>query len=613
MRGGMSDRPARQIAAERVRAVYDQMPVALAASVVIAALTAVALYRPAIQGWLSLWAAAVAGLSLMRLAGWAAFRRAVARGARVIPWEPAALVGAAASGLLWGAVGALLFPPDQAHQLFLSFVIGGMCAGAVTVHSAHLPTVLLFIWPAAAPLALRLLLLGSAIDTVSAAMTAVFASALSVIAWRFHLSFGRTAGLQLALAERSHQLAAANARLQAEIAEHQATEATLRHAQKMQSIGRLTAGMAHDFNNLLAVVGGSVGLLQAKLPPHDRYADHLATILDAVDRGALLTRQLLAFARQQKLQPRPTDPNGLLRDMTPLLRGVVGGKVRLQFDLAADVWPAEVDPNAVEHAVMNLVINARDALDQDGSIRLATANATMADGSVEGRLAAGDYVCVSIADTGCGMSEQVLARAFEPFFSTKDSGKGSGLGLSQVDSIMRQSGGAVDIASALGQGTRVTLYLPRACAADAARPAEPDIAAAEPAAESPAAGSRVFVVAGDPALRAASVAALQRAGHEALAAGNTAGALRLVQTEIPPDLVVLQAPMPEGTGDLLARLIRHRFAAVPIVFVTADPAAEDLAGERWVLPIPFGPDALPDLVAQALPERDRLPGANEPA
>ncbi|MBV9755572.1 MAG: hypothetical protein JO047_00810 [Alphaproteobacteria bacterium] len=609
----MSDRPMRLIAAERIRAVYDQMPVALATSVVIAGLTAVVLDRPAIRTRLLLWVAAVAVLNLGRLAGWVAFRRAMARRARVLPWEPALLAGAAVSGLAWGAAGGLLFPPDQAHQLFLAFVIGGLCAGAVTVHSAHLPSVLLFVWPATAPLALRLVLLGAGLDTVSAAMTAVFAAALSAIAYRFHVSFGKTADLQLALAERSRELAATNARLQAEVAEHQATEASLRHAQKMQAVGRLTAGMAHDFNNLLAVVGGSVGLLQAKLPPHDRYAGHLETIIEAVDRGALLTRQLLAFARQQKLQPRPTDPNGLLRDMAPLLRSVVGGKVRLELELGAEVWPTEIDPNAIEHAVMNLVINARDAMEQGGTVRLGTANAVIGEGNCKAKLEPGDYVAVSVTDTGSGMSEQVLARAFDPFFTTKDSGKGSGLGLSQVDSIMRQSGGAVDIESAPGRGTRVTLYLPRARAADAALHAarQAEVAGEEPVV-SPA-GSRVFVIAGDAALRAAVVAALRRAGHETLAGGNTAGALRLIQTEIPPDAVVLQAPMPEGTGDLLARLIRHRFAAVPIVFVTADSAAEELAEERWVLPAPFAPDALLELVSRAARDGDRLSGSNEAA
>lgn len=612
----MSEGPARLVAAERIRAVYDQMPVTLATAVVNAALTAAVLYRPAIRDWLLAWLAVVVGLSLTRFAGWAAFRRAMARQARILPWGPLALAGAAASGLVWGAAGALLFPPDQAYQLFLAFVIGGMCAGAATVNSTHLPTVLLFVWPATLPLAVRLLLLGSALGTVCAAMTLVFASALSVIAYRFHVSFGKTARLQFTLAEQSRELAAANAQLQAEIAEHQATESALRHAQKMQAIGRVTAGMAHDFNNLLAVVSGSVGLLQAKLPAHDRYAGHLATIVEAVDRGALLTRQLLAFARQQKLQPRPTEPNALLRDMTPLLRSVLGGKMHIAFDLAPDIWPAEIDPNAIEHAVMNLVINARDAMEPGGTVRIATANTTVAEGGSNAKLAAGEYVTIAVADTGSGMSEQVLERAFDPFFTTKDSGKGSGLGLSQVDSITRQSGGTVGVESAPGRGTCITLYLPRSHEADTAPSAQPADDAASSLAEEPAlspAGSRVFVIAGDTQLRAASVAALQRAGHEVLAVGNTAAALRLVQTAIAPDLVILQAPMPEGTDDLLTRLVRHRFASVPIAFLTADPEAAELAGEQWVLRAPFGSDELSTLVAQAVQERERLSGPIEPA
>jgi signal transduction histidine kinase len=272
-------------------------------------------------------------------------------------------------GVAWGVGAALLFPGEQAYRLFLAFVIGGLCAGSVTVNSAHLWSVVAFIWPAALPLALRFFLQGSALEFASGAMTVAFAAALSLTAFKFHAFFGRAFKLHVELKDKTRELYSANARLQVEITEHQATEVSLRQAQKTEAVGRLTAGMAHDFNNLLMVISGSVELLQAKSRSHDQYARYLTTISEAVDRGALLTRQLLAFARQQKLKPRPTDLNALVGEMAPLLNSIVGGKVRIEFRFAEDLWAAHVDPGQIEHAIMNLVINARDARTKVASSR----------------------------------------------------------------------------------------------------------------------------------------------------------------------------------------------------------------------------------------------------
>lgn len=513
--------------------------------------------------------------------------------------------------MAWGVGAALLFPVDQAYRLFLGFVIGGLCAGSVTVNSAHLASVLAFVWPATLPLALRFFLQGSALDAASGAMTVVFAAALSVTASKFHSFFGRAFKLQVELEKRTRELYSANARLQAEVTEHQATEASLRQVQKTEAVGRLTAGMAHDFNNLLMVISGSVELLQGKLGPHDRNASYLTAISEAADRGAVLTRQLLAFARRQTLKPRPTDLNALVREMAPLLNSIVGGKVRVEFRLTEDLCAAHVDPGQIEHAIMNLVINARDAMDEGGVVAIETMNVAVAETESEAKLAAGGYASISVVDTGSGMPEDVRAQAFDPFFTTKPPGKGTGLGLSQVYGIVQQSGGATEIESEIGRGTRVRLYLPKAREAGERPHAERRSLAADEAIVAPA-GLRILLI--DDAEGGATLATvLREAGHEVIAANNTASALRLIQTEIPPDLAILDLAMSEGTRELLVRLIRRRVSATPIVFLAGEGGAGALEDEKWQLRKPVPPDRLLEIVSQAARERDQLSGSLERA
>lgn len=606
----MSDEPTTiAINAERVRAVYEQMPIALATPVIVAILATAALFPITNPVALFLWFGGIAALTVARFVLWIAYRRAAPRHASAQFWGIATSIGSAIAGMAWGLGAALLFPPDQTYQLFLAFIIGGLCAGAVTVNSAHLASVLGFVWPATMPLAWRFFLQGSALDVASGGMTVVFAFALTLTAYKFQSFFGKAFQLQVELEERTRELYTANARLQAEIAEHQATEASLRQAQKTEAVGRLTAGMAHDFNNLLMVISGSVELLQAKLGPHDRHANYLTTISEAADRGAVLTRQLLAFARQQKLKPRPTDLNALVRQMAPLLNSVLGTKVRIEFHLAEDLWAAHVDPGQIEHAIMNLVINARDAMDEGGVVAIETMNLAVAE-TGEARLPAGEYASISVVDTGCGMPKEVLAQAFDPFFTTKEPGKGTGLGLSQVYGIVQQSGGATQIESQIGRGTRVRLYLPKARDTIEGSCTERRSLSGDGEIPTPA---RLRILLIDDAEEGAVIAGVLRdAGHEVIAANNTASALRLIQTEMAPDLAILGLAMSGGTGELLARLIRHRSPAIPVVFVNSDGRGT-LEGERWVLQKPVQSGVLLQIVSQAVRERDHLSGSVEHA
>ena len=451
-----------EVKAARIRAVYDQMPVTLATPLIIACLTAAVLFRATPLFGLLLWLGSIVGVTALRFGLWFAHKRGSVWKLSDDFWIGATLAGSAASGILWGVGAAVVFPPEQSYQLFLAFVIGGLCAGSFTVNSSHMQSVLAFLWPATIPLACRFLLQGSLPGIGSGSMTIVYACALSLTARKFHLFFGEAFRLQLALSEKTHQLSEANARLEAEIAERQATEASLRQAQKMEAIGRLTAGMAHDFNNLLTVIIGSVEMLQTKPGPEARSARRLSAISEAADRGARLTRQLVAFARKQVLRPQAVDLNSLVRGMRGLLDSAVSGRARLRLQLADDLWVADLDRVQIEQAILNLAVNARDAIAREGTITIETANVTVSKaGCPAATLAAGDYVSVTVCDTGCGMSAEVLAHAFDPFFTTKETGAGSGLGLSQVYGIVQQSGGVTGIQSEPGQGTHVTLYFPR--------------------------------------------------------------------------------------------------------------------------------------------------------
>ena len=244
-------------------------------------------------------------------------------------------------------------------------------------------------------------------------------------------------------------------------ARHQAEE-RLRQAQKMAAVGRLTAGIAHDFNNLLSSITGNADLLERDIGEDPKQARRLGVIVRSAERGAELVQRLLAFARKQPLDPLAVNLNGVVRGMHDLLQSTLGRAVRVEMALDAHVWPALVDPVQLEHVILNLAINARDAMPEGGVLTVGTANVT---GVVAGRveeLPAVDYVSVAVTDTGTGMSEEVLRNAFEPFFTTKPVGHGSGLGLSQVYGMASQSGGGVRINSALGRGTTVTVFLPRA-------------------------------------------------------------------------------------------------------------------------------------------------------
>ncbi len=386
-----------------------------------------------------------------------------------------------------------------------------------------------------------------------------------------------------------------------DITELKFAQEQLRQSQKMEALGQLTGGIAHDFNNLLTVVVGALDLIvkrseDAKLK---RYAENA---LSAAERGARLTGQLLAFSRVQRLEVRPTQVAPLIETMRPLLLNVLGPGIEHRFDLGANMVPVMADPTQLEVAVLNLAINARDAMPDGGVLSIATRIVEIAAGA-DPELEPGKYVELTIADTGEGMTEDVLARAFEPFFTTKDVGKGTGLGLSMVYGMARQSGGTARIESVAGKGSAIKLYFR---AADHARPADHDATASEPAAvEAQAGAAGVLVIDDDPDVRGFIAAALAEQGYAVREAADGKAGLDAV-AKARPDVVVLDFIMPGITGAEVARRILAQYPGQPILFVSGyseTEAVKQAAPGAPLLAKPFRADALGKAVRRALAKR----------
>jgi signal transduction histidine kinase/CheY-like chemotaxis protein len=327
-------------------------------------------------------------------------------------------------------------------------------------------------------------------------------------------------------------------------------EATVRQAQKMEAVGHLTGGMAHDFNNLLQVITGNLELLARAAPLQGRAAVHLASALGGAERGARLTAQLLAFARQQPLDPRVINLGRQVRDMTDLLRRTLGEQIEVEASVAGGLWNTLADPGQVENALLNLAINGRDAMPDGGKLTIELANAFLDDSYADSHLEVlpGQYVMLAVSDTGSGMSPEVAARVFEPFFTTKAEGEGTGLGLSQVYGFVKQSGGHIKLYSELSQGTTVKLYLPRS-----RRPA--DITEAPLAGPIEGGTETILVVEDDAAVREAVVEILTDLGYSVLKAGDAEAALSVLSSGARVDLLFTDVvmPGPVKTRDLARR------------------------------------------------------------
>jgi signal transduction histidine kinase len=402
--------------------------------------------------------------------------------------------------------------------------------------------------------------------------------------------------LERMVAERTDALAA-------EMRRRAETEGQLHHVQKMDAIGHLTGGLAHDFNNMLAIILGNLDLARRRLAKGETGIDKfLNNALEGGRRAATLTQRLLAFARRQPLAPQPVDANKLVAGMSDLLHRSLGEMVQIEAVLAAGLWRTHADPNQLESAVLNLAVNARDAMPDGGKLTIETANAYL-DEEYTGQhagVSAGQYVLLAVTDTGTGMSAEVQEKAFDPFFTTKASGIGTGLGLSQVYGFVKQSGGHVKIYSEAGQGTTIKIYLPRYLGADLAAGET-----AERGALPEGDGATVLVVEDEAGVRRYSADALRELGYRVLEADNPGAALKLIETDTDITLLFTDVVMPDMNGRRLSDAAIAKRPDLKVLFTTGytrnaivhngmlDPGVN-------LLPKPFTLDQLARKIADVL-------------
>jgi signal transduction histidine kinase/ActR/RegA family two-component response regulator len=396
---------------------------------------------------------------------------------------------------------------------------------------------------------------------------ALLASALAtLLLGAFAIRDGRRR-VEVATAARD-ALALSNAQLKAEAGHREAAETQVRQLQKMEAVGQLTGGIAHDFNNMLAVVLGSLDMAKRRLvsdPP--RAVTYIDNAIEGAQRATQLTGRLLAFSRQQPLAPLAMDVNKLVGGVSEMLRRTIGEDLRVETVLAGGLWRSFVDPGQLENAILNLCVNGRDAMPDGGRLTIETSNAHLDDAYAEAHaeVRPGQYVMVSVSDTGVGMPLDVADRAFDPFYTTKGVGKGTGLGLSQVHGFVKQSGGHVKIYSEPGVGTTVKLYLPRHTGAEEMS----DVEAATPL-EAPRAlnGEIVLVVEDDERVRHLSVDALRELGYTVVQASDAGQALAVLTVQSRVDLLFTDIVMPDMNGRRLADKARETWPDLRVLYTT---------------------------------------------
>jgi signal transduction histidine kinase len=479
--------------ASLARVLKEQMeplfhsPFRLLGHVFNAALVVLILWGELDQQILLGWLSATAVVAVGRIAICRAYARRDPPPEEMGLWVAMFFVGTLAAGIVWGASSFVMWlHPSLVAHAFVAFVVGGTTAAVAMITYAHLPSLHAFLLFGGVPVAANLMLRGEGINMAMGAMVMLFIVLAMGYARRANqilhrslilkeinqslvgeLSLARDS-LERRVCERTAELNRTNANLLAEMEARRETEDRLHQAQKMEAVGQLTGGIAHDFNNLLAVIQGNAEMMSEGHQNGENLTREIEAIVRASERGAELTRQLLAFSRKQTLRPRKVQVNELIGSMIGLLERTLGSGVEIRFISQDAECCAHVDPGQLENAILNLAINARDAMPGGGELTIALASGTYdfserlnRNSAEEVELPpAGRYALVEVRDTGSGIAEDILAKVWEPFFTTKGPGKGSGLGLSMVYGFIKQSGGHVEIDSIPGQGTTVRLFLP---------------------------------------------------------------------------------------------------------------------------------------------------------
>ena len=406
---------------------------------------------------------------------------------------------------------------------------------------------------------------------------AFFAAVCGIIVGLVHTMLtvrGRLAAaneeLEQRVADRTRELVDANIQLHRETETREAAEAQIRQVQKMEAVGQLTGGIAHDFNNMLAIIIGSLDMARRRLGRGDpdviRFID---SALDGANRGATLTRRLLAFSRQQALAPIVLDASALVQGMAELLRRTIGERIDLESVLSGGLWRTKADPGQLESAILNLAVNARDAMPEGGRLTIETQNASLDDdyAAQHRDVAAGQYVMVAVSDTGTGMPPDVVARAFDPFFTTKTAGRGTGLGLSQVYGFVKQSGGHVKIYSEPGRGTTVKIYLPREFTKFAATDAD-ERPMTEATLPKGVTNEIILVVEDEERVRRTTVESLRELGYTVRHASTADEAMTVLQIQPGVKLLLTDVVMPGKTGRQLVDEVRPVRPDLKVLYTT---------------------------------------------
>jgi signal transduction histidine kinase/CheY-like chemotaxis protein len=601
--------PGIEVRSEQVRTLYAQGRPILLANVVIALLASAVLFRSAPLVELVAWVSVTALLTLVRLALRKRYLALAPPAADAELWGRRFAVGGGAAGLLWGlAAWGFLQPGDAVTEAVLTFAIAGNTAGAAGTQSCYMPAFLAYFYGALTPFALRVALVGDALHATMAAMIGVYGGVLVVVARNTHRVLVESLRLRFdnaALVDRlsssQFSLERVNAELEQRVRERtlelEQQAVALQAARQMEAVGRLAAGVAHDFNNLLTVVTANAKDLLDRPGELPNARSALEDVVHAGERGADLVRQLLAFGRQQHLEPRVFDLNDLVQQDGRLLARLIGEHIALSFQLEPGPLHVRADQVQVRQVLVNLVTNGRDAMPQGGPLVVRTTSTKVVD---RADLAAGDYVILAVRDAGVGMSPETAGRVFDPFFTTKGVGRGTGLGLATVHGIAFQSGGAVEVLTTPGEGTEFRVYLPRA--SDVPRTVSE--LASPPSASVPPAKATILLAEDDPELRSVLRRILTRMGHEVITAesGQEALAVAAGRAEVP--LLVTDVLMPGLGGLEVYERLRARWPNLRVLFVSGYAAGERMpsgvSGQVAFLAKPFSPDALRQQVTAML-------------
>jgi signal transduction histidine kinase len=639
------------IRAEQIRLLYANAPAGFVATGLNAGLLALVQWSVIPPLVILAWLTYMLGLTVLRAMVVWRFQRVAPAPHAMGPWGILFGLGTGLAGIGWGSAGVVLFPDtSMTHQVFLTFVLGGMIAGAVGLLAARMPVFLSFACPTAVPVILHWLAQGDRLATTMGGMAALFTLVSIFTAYKLHgiilasvhLRFDnadlvasvvaekgrvehlntqltveiaerqraeealRTAheALEVRVQERTAELAMALAQLQAEMHERQQLAEQLRQAQKMEAIGTLAGGIAHDFNNILAAILGFAELATSHLPPSSTVWHYLQAVLTAGKRARDLVQQILAFSRKQSSERQRCHLQPLLKETLTLLRAVLPSTIVIHQHIAEEAGAVVVDPIQIHQVVMNLCTNAEHAMRDTGGlleVGLAVVDIDASLAAQHPALTLGPYVRLTVRDTGHGMTPEVVQRIFDPYFTTKVPGEGTGMGLAVVHGIVLSHGGAITVASTPRQGTAFAVYLPQM--AEGASPRE-----APPLTPLPLGKECILFVDDEAALAAMGQAMLERLGYEVVACSSSLEALETFRAAPRRfDLVITDQTMPYLTGEALVRTLRDIRPDVPIILCTGfshslDAQKAQALGINAFLMKPWQGDDLARAVREALGE-----------